>query len=124
MTVSEHDPFLFVLDVKDTKGDPVPYAALDLWQANTQGYYAYASWALRGRAKADAHGHVKILTVRPGDYAGRAAHIHIMAAGAKGLHAPMTTQAYVCPGNKPAHMSTEVCVLRFSLSGSGNPDRG
>ena len=122
--MSEHDPFLFVLDVKDTKGDPVPYAALDLWQANTQGYYAYASWALRGRAKADAHGHVEILTVRPGDYAGRAAHIHIMAAGAKGLHAPMTTQAYVCPGNKPAHMSTEVCVLRFSLTGSGNPDRG
>ena len=115
--------------MKDAKGNPIPNAVLDCWQADSTGGYYFASWTLRGKVTTNAQGRAEILSVRPADYGSpllgqRAGHFHLMVSGAKGTHAPMTTQAYVCPGNKPAHMSTEVCVPSFSLSGSGNPDRG
>ncbi|KAI0758198.1 Intradiol ring-cleavage dioxygenase [Fomes fomentarius] len=106
--MNKWDPFLFVFDVKDSKGDPVPNAAFDCWQADTNGGYYFASYTLRGKATTDAEGHVEILTVRPGGYGTRAAHLHLSVNGVKGRHVPMTTQAYVCPGNNPDHLETDI----------------
>ncbi|RPD67447.1 aromatic compound dioxygenase [Lentinus tigrinus ALCF2SS1-7] len=106
--LNKFDPFLFVLEVKDTKGDPVPYAKLDCWHADTSGSYYFASYTLRGKVTADAQGHLEVLTVRPGDYASRTGHLHIVVTGTEGKHKPMTTQAYVCPGNDPERMSGDI----------------
>ncbi|KAH9945178.1 Intradiol ring-cleavage dioxygenase [Epithele typhae] len=105
------DPFLLVLEVKDAKGDPIPFAEVDLWQATSTGEYFFASWRLRGRALADAAGRVEVLTVRPGGYAGRPGHVHAVVSGVAGVHVPVTTQAYVCPGNRAESMSTEVANI-------------
>ncbi|KAI1795015.1 Intradiol ring-cleavage dioxygenase [Ganoderma leucocontextum] len=108
----EYEPFLLALTVKDTRGDPVPHATVDAWQANSAGSYYFTSWTLRGKATADAQGRLELLTVRPGDYAGRSAHVHMRIGGPaaipKGRHAPLTTQAYVLRGNDPSHLGRDV----------------
>ena len=114
---TEYEPFLLVLTIKDTRGDPVPHAQIDAWQANSAGSYYFASWTLRGTATADAQGRLELLTVRPGDYAGRSAHVHMRVEGpagtktrtkTKGGLAPLTTQAYVLCGNDPVHLGRDV----------------
>ena len=116
---TEYEPFLLVLTIKDTRGDPVPHAQIDAWQANSAGSYYFASWTLRGTATADAQGRLELLTVRPGDYAGRSAHVHMRVEGpaktktrtktrTKGGLAPLTTQAYVLRGNDPVHLGRDV----------------
>ncbi|KAI0751159.1 Intradiol ring-cleavage dioxygenase [Daedaleopsis nitida] len=108
----KHGPFLFSIEVKDAKGEPVPNAVLDCWQADSDGVYFFASWTLRGKMMTDAQGHAEILTVRPADYGApmlgrRAGHLHIMVTGTTGKHAPMTSQIYVCPGNNAEHLSID-----------------
>ncbi|KAI0832883.1 Intradiol ring-cleavage dioxygenase [Trametes gibbosa] len=107
--LEKYGPFLFVFEVKDAKGEPVPNATLDWWQADCDGTYYFASWTLRGKVTTNAQGRVEVLSVRPGDYGApllgkRSGHIHLTISGTKGKHHNMTTQAYVCPGNKTAHM--------------------
>ena len=104
----ENDPFLFILDIKDTKGDPIPNATLDCWQADSGGNYYFSSWTLRGKVTTDVNGRVEILTVRPGAYANRAGHLHLMVKGTEGKHVPMTTQTYVCRGNNPQDLEGDV----------------
>ncbi|KAI0694379.1 Intradiol ring-cleavage dioxygenase [Cerioporus squamosus] len=101
-------PFLFVFDVKDTKGDPVPYATLDCWQADSGGSYYFSFYTLRGKVTADAQGRVEVLTIEPGAYRSRSGHLHIIVHGTKGVHKSMTTQAYVCPGNELGHLSRDL----------------
>ena len=108
---TEYEPFLLILTIKDTRGDPVPHAQIDAWQADSAGSYYFASWTLRGKATADAQGRLELLTVRPGDYTGRSAHVHMRIKGpakGKGRHAPLTTQAYVLRGNDPSHLGRDV----------------
>ena len=83
---------------------------LDCWQADQEGGYYFASYTLRGKVTTDAQGHIEILSIRPGDYASRPGHLHLVANGAKGKHVPMTTQVYICVGNDPAHMSSDLYV--------------
>ncbi|RPD67467.1 aromatic compound dioxygenase [Lentinus tigrinus ALCF2SS1-7] len=102
-------PFLFILDVKDVKGNPIPNAVLDCWQADSTGSYYFASWTLRGKVTTDAQGHVEILSVRPADYGApllgqRKSHMHVIATGVHGKHVPITTQVYICPGNNPQNL--------------------
>ncbi|KAI8989874.1 Intradiol ring-cleavage dioxygenase [Trametes punicea] len=110
--LDKYGPFLFVFEVKDQKGEPVPNAVLDWWQADSEGNYYYDSWTLRGKVKADAHGRVEALSVRPGQYGApfggwRAGHAHLKVHGTKGKHKSMTTQAYVCQGNKSELMTKD-----------------
>ncbi|KAI0638639.1 Intradiol ring-cleavage dioxygenase [Trametes polyzona] len=113
--IENFGPFLFVFDVKDAKGDPVPNATLDWWQADPDGNYYFKSWTLRGKVTTDAQGRVEVLSVRPGDYGApikalgrRSGHVHLVVSGAKGKHRDMTTQVYVCPANKQEHMMNDL----------------
>ena len=72
------------------------------------GSYYFATWTLRGKATTDANGRLELLTVRPGDYAGRSAHVHMRITGTEGRHVPMTTQAYVLRGNDPQYMKNDM----------------
>ncbi|PIL37621.1 hypothetical protein GSI_01315 [Ganoderma sinense ZZ0214-1] len=112
--LNQFEPFLLALTIKDTRGDPVPHATIDAWQANSVGSYYFASWTLRGKATTDAQGRLEVLTVRPGDYAGRSAHVHMRIEGpVKGKHAPLTTQVYVLRGNDPSHLGQDVPARFF-----------
>ena len=104
--------YIFILDLKDAKGDPLPHAEVDLWQTDVEGGYYAATYTLRGKAKADAEGHLEVLTVRPGEYAGRnVGHIHAILSGTvNGKYKTLTTQAYICPGNDPTHMEKDMYV--------------
>ena len=76
--------------VFDVKGNPIPGAALELWQANAAGRYAHPSDIskaamdpnFQGYAtlKADAQGNWRIVTIKPGGYDSpighRPPHIH------------------------------------------------
>ncbi len=104
-----------MLDVKDVKGNPVPNAVLDCWQADSNGDYYFSSWTLRGKVKTDAQGHAEILSVRPSDYGApllgvRKSHMHLIASGVQGKHVPMTTQVYMCPGNDSGHLAGDLYV--------------
>ena len=101
--------------MKDAKGNPIPNAALDCWQADSTGGYYFASWTLRGKVTTDAQGHVEILSVCPGDYGApfggqRKSHMHIIASGVRGTHVPITTQVYICPGNDAQHLAGDLYV--------------
>ena len=97
--------------MKDTNSQPVKNAVIDTWQADHNGTYYFFSWTLRGKMVTDGKGRVELLTVRPGDYYGRAAHIHMRIEPTDPTHKPMTTQTYICTGNDPIHLSTDVCVI-------------
>ncbi|KAL1940065.1 hypothetical protein VTO73DRAFT_9400 [Trametes versicolor] len=111
--LEKYGPFLFIFDVKDAKGDPIPNATLDWWQADCDGGYYFASWTLRGKVTTDAHGRAEVLSIRPGDYGPpfmggrlgkRSGHVHVNVEGVPGKHRGLTTQVYVCPNNRTAHM--------------------
>ncbi|KAH9854881.1 Intradiol ring-cleavage dioxygenase [Lenzites betulinus] len=107
--IEKFGPFLFVFYIKDVKGDPIPNATVNWWQADCDGGYYFAKWTLRGTVTTDAQGRIEVLTIRPGDYGApfmgkRSGHIHLVISGTKGKHRHMTTQAYVCPANKTTHM--------------------
>ena len=104
----EADPYLVVLEVMDTKGEPVKNAMIDAWQADGTGAYYFFSWTLRGKMATDAKGRLELLTIRPREYAGRASHIHIRIYPADGKHRQMTSQMYMCDGNDPVHMSSDM----------------
>lgn len=110
---------VFTGRVRDTRGDPVPGAELDIWHADHQGYYSgFAPHIpennLRGVVVADADGGFEISTIEPAPYqiptdgptgklieaAGwhpwRPAHLHLIVR-APG-HRPITTQLYFAGG--------------------------
>ncbi|KAI9057667.1 aromatic compound dioxygenase [Trametes sanguinea] len=127
--LKKYGPFLFIFEVKDEKGEPVPHATLDWWQADTDGGYYFASWTLRGKVTTDANGRVEVLSVRPGDYGNkllgeRAGHVHLIVNGTKGKHRAMTTQAYICPGNRSEHMMKDVYVLSIRAESNTKADDG
>ncbi|PIL37622.1 hypothetical protein GSI_01316 [Ganoderma sinense ZZ0214-1] len=92
--------------LKDTKDEPVKNAMIDAWPANSAGSYYFASWTLHGKTITDANGRLELLTIRPEGYARRASesHIHVRTYPADKKH----SQMYMCDGNDPAHMSTDI----------------
>jgi catechol 1,2-dioxygenase len=110
-------PALFVNAwFKDTNGEPVAGAEVDVWQSSPEGYYenqdpAQAEMNLRGKFRTDEAGHIAFRSVKPAGYpipvAGpvgamlralgrhnmRPAHLHVLAnkAGFKTL----ISQVYV-----------------------------
>ncbi|MGH3585056.1 MAG: catechol 1,2-dioxygenase [Pseudonocardia sp.] len=108
-------PLVFAGQVRDTAGNPVPGAELDLWQADERGYYSgfapdIPDGNLRGVIVSDDEGRFEVTTVRPAPYqiptdgptgalcvaAGwapwRPAHLHLLVR-APG-HRQITTQLY------------------------------
>jgi catechol 1,2-dioxygenase len=112
-------PLVFAGQVRDTEGNPVPGAELDLWQADDQGYYSgfapdIPEGNLRGVVVADDEGRFEVRTIQPAPYqiptdgptgaligaAGwhpwRPAHLHLLVR-APG-HRQITTQLYFTGG--------------------------
>jgi len=109
--LKESVPFILTIRILSPSGKPLARAKVDIWQANTEGLYYYASYTLRGRCTTNEKGEVDILTVPPGAYgpAGgvRAGHFHVMVWDEEGQFDCLTTQIYVCQGNNEDGMNTD-----------------
>lgn len=87
--------------VLDTKGEPVPDALLEIWQANAAGRYAHPgddsknpldpNFQGYAKIKTGADGSYRIKTIMPGAYDNRTAHIHF---DVKGRNSRIITQMY------------------------------
>ncbi len=95
--------------VRDTAGQPVVGARVEIWQCDAQGLYDHpgqSDLARRdkgfqgfGRATTRVDGAYQFRTIRPVAYTGRTPHIHFRIVTADGRR--LTTQMYVAgdPGN-------------------------
>lgn len=113
-------PLVLEGQVRDVEGNPLPGAEVDLWHADSDGYYSgfaphVPDGNLRGVVVADGEGRFQINTIQPAPYqiptdgptgqlieaAGwhpwRPAHLHILVR-AEG-HRPVTTQLYFAGGD-------------------------
>lgn len=85
-----------------TDGSPVAGAVVEIWQADANGIYLHpgdARLASRdagfqgfGRVTTGADGRYAFLTIRPGLYTGRTAHLHVRVVPPSGRR--LTTQIY------------------------------
>jgi protocatechuate 3,4-dioxygenase beta subunit len=79
--------------VFDTRGELVPGARIDIWQADHAGHYDVQGYRYRTKLLVEASAEYSIDTVMPGHYSDRPAqHIHYMIS-APG-HRPLITQVY------------------------------
>jgi protocatechuate 3,4-dioxygenase beta subunit len=89
--------------VLDTSGNPIPGAAIEIWQCDATGIYRHprdthwfrerdARFQGRGRATADTRGAYTFRTIKPCAYPGRTPHIH---SPSPPRAAPLITQMYV-----------------------------
>jgi catechol 1,2-dioxygenase len=113
------EPLVFRGQVRSSDGTPLPGAQVDVWQADSLGFYGQFApgipeWNLRGVVIADAEGMITIRTIQPAPYqiphdgatgqliaaagwhAWRPAHLHFLVA-ADG-HEQLTTQLYFAGG--------------------------
>jgi len=77
--------------VLNLDGRPVPFASIDLWQANAAGRYAHPidrnpapldpNFQGSAKLKADGNGLYRFRTIKPGRYPGRVPHIHVAVSG-------------------------------------------
>lgn len=98
---------------------PVAGALLDFWQADSSGLYDDHGYRLRGHQLADTTGRYLLQTILPGEYAGRAPHVHVKVQTPDGR--VLTTQLYL-PGAKrnqqdPIFDPTLVLSMTESLDG-------
>ncbi len=95
--------------VLNPDGRPVPFAFIDLWQANAAGRYAHPAdsnpapldpdFQGSARLKADGNGFYRFRTIKPGRYPGRVPHLHLAISGESRR---VTTQMYF-PGEAGNH---------------------
>ena len=100
---AQGDPLLVTGRVLRSDGAPVPGAAIEIWQTDSQGIYQHpneprvaqrdTAFQGYGRVVSDAEGRFAFRTVRPGLYDRRTAHIHLRAHPPGG-GAALTTQVY------------------------------
>jgi protocatechuate 3,4-dioxygenase beta subunit len=93
--------------VRDTRGQPVADAAVEIWQADTRGRYRHpgvdprtrdAGFQGYGRTMTDADGRYSFLTIMPGNYGSRPPHIHFRVA--QPGRAEFVTQMYFRGSNR------------------------
>ncbi|OBZ77861.1 Catechol 1,2-dioxygenase [Grifola frondosa] len=68
--LNQFSPFLFTFSVKDAKGDPVPHARFEWWQADSDGAYYFNTYTLRGTFTTDENGCAEAGEVRGADDTG------------------------------------------------------
>lgn len=85
-------PLLVAGQVIDTDGKPLPDATIEVFHADHQGDYDMEGYRYRGVIPANLTGEYRFETIRPGQYGGRAQHIHYMIS-APG-HRRLVTQLY------------------------------
>jgi protocatechuate 3,4-dioxygenase beta subunit len=81
--------------VLDTRGDVLPDATIEIWQADHSGYYDIDGYRYRGKLPVDASGQYRFETVMPGHYPDRSRvcqHVHYLVT-APG-HKTLVTQLY------------------------------
>ncbi|EMD39452.1 hypothetical protein CERSUDRAFT_111758 [Gelatoporia subvermispora B] len=106
--LEEKPALLLSLSIKDNKGDPIPYAELDWWQADSKGEYYFSSYVLRGKFRTNANGYAEALSVIPGEYGPeegrRPGHVHLKIRDPKRRFYTLTTQVYICHANDKQEM--------------------
>ncbi len=136
-------PLVFAGQVRDTDGNPVAGAELDLWQADSEGYYSgfapgIPDGNLRGVIVTDGQGRFEITTVQPAPYqiptdgptgalieaAGwhpwRPAHLHLLVRASG--HRRITTQLYFQGGEWLDSDIAEATKPELVLSPQEQPD--
>lgn len=136
-------PLTFTGQVRDTDGNPVPGAELDLWQADSHGYYSgfaphIPEGNLRGVVVADGQGQFSIDTIQPAPYqiptdgptgklieaAGwhpwRPAHLHLIVRASG--YRPITTQLYFHGGEWLDNDVAEATKPELILDPQPGPD--
>ena len=93
--------------MRDTAGQPLAGAVVEIWQCDAAGHYRHPGDGDRadpefqafGRVVADAQGRYRFRTIRPVAYSGRTPHIHLKVK--QGQRTLLTTRLYVAgdPGN-------------------------
>ncbi len=79
--------------ILNTRGDLVPEARLEIWQADHLGHYDIEGYRYRAKMSAGAKGEYQFLTVMPGHYPDRVCqHVHYIVS-APG-HKALITQLY------------------------------
>jgi protocatechuate 3,4-dioxygenase beta subunit len=79
--------------VYNTRGEVLPRAKIDVWQANHQGHYDITGYRYRALLRAGVKGEYDFQSVLPGHYPARKCqHIHFLVQ-AEG-HKPLVTQMY------------------------------
>jgi protocatechuate 3,4-dioxygenase beta subunit len=97
---------LNVYDIEDNNGSCIPLsdAKVDIWHANSQGFYSGVQDAgtgqnnfLRGYQMTDENGTVQFNTIYPGWYEGRAIHVHVKVRNFEGSNETLewTSQFYL-----------------------------
>jgi protocatechuate 3,4-dioxygenase beta subunit len=84
--------------VLDGKGNPVPHAWLDFWQADGHGRYDNEGYNLRGHQYTDKQGRYHLETVRPLGYMMRSPHVHAKVRAKE--NSPILTVQLFFPGEK------------------------
>jgi len=79
-------------EVLDSSCRPVPGALLDFWQCDEKGHYDKRIEKLRGHQFASNTGGFVLQSLMPGEYPGRAPHLHVKVQRRNG--AVLTTQLY------------------------------
>lgn len=101
---------------------PVANALLDFWQADDDGEYDNAGYALRGHQFTNAAGEFRLETIVPGLYPGRTRHIHVK------VQAPnepiLTTQLYFPSEARNDTDGIFSPELLMAVSGSGAGQQG
>lgn len=85
-------PLIVAGQVINTQGKPVPDATIEVFHADHHGNYDMEGFRHRGEIPLGATGEYRFETIIPGQYGGRAQHIHYMI-GAPG-HRRLVTQLY------------------------------
>ena len=79
--------------VWSARGEALPGAVVEVWQADHDGHYDLEGYRYRARVPADAEAQYTLATTMPGHYPGRVCqHIHYLVT-APG-HKPLITQLY------------------------------
>jgi protocatechuate 3,4-dioxygenase beta subunit len=105
--------------VFDTRGDRLPGATLEIWQADHLGLYDLEGYRYRASLIADGSGKYAFDSVMPGHYPARVCqHIHYIVSAAG--HRPLVTQLYfatdpVFEGDPDRNYSRDPLVLSREL---------
>jgi protocatechuate 3,4-dioxygenase beta subunit len=85
-------PLIVAGQVINTQGQPLPDATIEVFHTDHHGNYDMDGFRYRGEIPSNAKGEYRFETIIPGQYGGRARHIHYMI-GAPG-HRRLVTQLY------------------------------